>query len=216
MDAAVADRTTGFTEVRALTAELASSLSAEDQVVQSMPDASPAKWHQAHTTWFFETFLLKPNLLSYREFDPIFNYLFNSYYEAVGERHPRPSRGLLTRPSLEEVSDYRSHVDEGMVRLLACDLDVASASLVDLGLHHEQQHQELLLMDIKHLFAQNPLRPRTRSSPSLCARAFARLGGPITTAGSKRSATPGPRSPSTTNRPVTRSSCSRSRSQIVP
>ena len=162
MDSKPEDAVHRYAEVRSLTTELAAPLSAEDQAVQSMPDASPAKWHQAHTTWFFETFLLKPHLPSYREFDPFFSYLFNSYYEAVGERHPRPSRGLLTRPSLEEVGAYRSHVDNGMTKLLSSPLEESTSALIDLGLHHEQQHQELLLMDIKHLFAQNPLRPAYR------------------------------------------------------
>lgn len=162
MDSTLDDLVRRFERVRSLTTELAAPLSAEDQAVQSMDDASPAKWHQAHTTWFFETFLLKPSLQGYREFDPFFNYLFNSYYEAVGERHPRPSRGLLTRPSLEEVSAYRSHVDLAMTNLLSTRLDPLTSALVDLGLNHEQQHQELLLMDIKHLFAQNPLRPAYR------------------------------------------------------
>jgi ergothioneine biosynthesis protein EgtB len=152
-----------FSGVRSLTEVLAAPLSAEDQAAQSMPDASPTKWHQAHTTWFFETFILGPNLPGYEPFHPAFGYLFNSYYEAVGARHPRPIRGLLTRPSLEEVRAYRTYVDESMQQLLAGRIDEATSSLVELGLHHEQQHQELLLMDIKHLFSCNPLRPAYRS-----------------------------------------------------
>jgi ergothioneine biosynthesis protein EgtB len=148
-----------FSQVRSLTESLASPLSAEDQAAQSMADASPTKWHQAHTTWFFETFILGPSLAGYEPFHPAFGYLFNSYYEAVGARHPRPIRGLLTRPSLEEVRAYRAYVDASMQRLLAERIDAPTADLVELGLHHEQQHQELLLMDIKHLFSCNPMRP---------------------------------------------------------
>jgi ergothioneine biosynthesis protein EgtB len=151
-----------FSGVRSLTATLAAPLTAEDQAAQSMPDASPTKWHQAHTTWFFETFLLGPSLPGYEPFHPSFGYLFNSYYEAVGARHPRPIRGLLTRPSLEEVRAYRAHVDASMRQLLAGGMDELTSSLVELGLHHEQQHQELLLMDIKHLFSCNPLQPAYR------------------------------------------------------
>ncbi len=162
-----------FSEVRSLTEELAAPLSAEDQAAQSMPDASPTKWHQAHTTWFFETFILGPGLPGYTPFHPAFGYLFNSYYEAVGARHPRPIRGLLTRPSLEEVRAYRVHVDVAMQQLLAARIDEPTTSLVELGLHHEQQHQELLLMDIKHLFSCNPLRPtyrERRDEPTSSAR----------------------------------------------
>ena len=151
-----------FSDVRSSTEVLAAPLSAEDQAAQSMPDASPTKWHQAHTTWFFETFVVGPNLVGYEPFHPAFGYLFNSYYEAVGARHPRPIRGLLTRPSLDEVHGYRAHVDAGMQQLLTGEIDVETAALVELGLHHEQQHQELLLMDIKHLFSCNPLHPAYR------------------------------------------------------
>jgi ergothioneine biosynthesis protein EgtB len=145
--------------VRARTAALARPLSAEDMVVQSMPDASPAKWHLAHTTWFFETFLLAGRERGYAPFDPRYAYLFNSYYDAVGPRHARPQRGLLTRPSLEEVRAYRAQVDARVDRLLASGLDPDGASVLELGLHHEQQHQELLLTDIKHAFSCNPLSP---------------------------------------------------------
>ncbi len=144
--------------IRAHTERLASALSAEDQCVQSMPDASPAKWHRAHTTWFFEQFVLCPHLPGYRVFDERFRYLFNSYYEAVGQRHPRPSRGLLTRPSVECIAAYRGHVDAAMAAL-AGDMPDCVAALVELGLQHEQQHQELLLTDILHAFGQNPLAP---------------------------------------------------------
>jgi ergothioneine biosynthesis protein EgtB len=143
--------------VRHLTEELAQPLSPEDQTVQSMPDASPTKWHLAHTTWFFETFLLKPLLESYRPFDPAYEYLFNSYYEAVGPRHPRPQRGMITRPGIDEILAYRRHVSDSMAELI--DSGRADDSLVELGINHEQQHQELILMDIKHALSLNPLFP---------------------------------------------------------
>ena len=144
-----------YRDVRAHTERLAAFLSAEDQCVQSMPDASPAKWHRAHTTWFFEEFVLVPNDPDYRVFDGNFRYLFNSYYDNVGARHPRPMRGLLTRPASETVAAYRQHVDRAMEAFVP----KAPATLVELGLQHEQQHQELLLTDILHAFAQNPLSP---------------------------------------------------------
>jgi ergothioneine biosynthesis protein EgtB len=150
-----------FRDVRDLTEALASPLRPEDQVVQSMPDVSPTKWHRGHTTWFFETFLLESGLTGYDVFDLEFRYLFNSYYETIGPRHPRQERGLVSRPSVEEVGDYRAHVDAAMEKLIDCCenewLDVFP--LVELGLHHEQQHQELLLMDIKHVLSCNPLEP---------------------------------------------------------
>ncbi|MDB5435053.1 MAG: hypothetical protein JWR47_1310 [Phenylobacterium sp.] len=147
-----------YRAVRQATEALTRSLTPEDQLAQSMPDASPTKWHLAHTTWFWETFLLGPRLAGYRPFDPRFHYLFNSYYEALGPRQPRPERGLLTRPSLDDVLAYRAHVDEAMGRLLAEGAG-DFADLLDLGLAHEEQHQELILMDILHLFAQSPLQP---------------------------------------------------------
>jgi dimethylhistidine N-methyltransferase len=157
-----------FAQVRAATLLLTTPLSAEDQTVQSMPDCSPVKWHQAHTAWFFETFLLIPNDPEYRPFDPLFGYLFNSYYETVGPRRPRPERGLVTRPSLSEVRAYRRHVDAAMTDLLAGPLgrDAAITALVELGLAHEQQHQELILMDVLHLFAQMPGHPAYRPAPA--------------------------------------------------
>lgn len=151
-----------FRRVRATSVGLAGGLSPEDQVVQSMPDASPVKWHLAHTTWFFETFLLIPNLPSYRPFDPAFGYLFNSYYEAIGARHPRPRRGLLTRPGVAEVAAYRDHVDAAMLTLLDRPEAEPLAPLVTLGLAHEEQHQELILMDLLHLLSCNPLAPAYR------------------------------------------------------
>jgi dimethylhistidine N-methyltransferase len=145
--------------VRRHTETLAAPLSPEDQAAQSMPDASPTKWHRAHTTWFFETFLLTPFLPGYEVYDPAFGYLFNSYYEAVGPRQPRPQRGLLTRPSAQTIGAYRAHVDTAMARLLAGPLTPEIRERLELGLAHEEQHQELILMDILHLFAQSPLSP---------------------------------------------------------
>jgi ergothioneine biosynthesis protein EgtB len=153
------DLTSRLFETRDLSLELAAPLSDEDQVVQAMDDASPTKWHLAHTTWFFEAFLLKRFLPGYRLFDESFEYCFNSYYESVGARHPRPQRGLLTRPSSEEVRDYRAHVDAALRQLCATDLSDAAAELIELGINHEQQHQELLLTDILNLFASEPLKP---------------------------------------------------------
>ncbi|WP_339515452.1 ergothioneine biosynthesis protein EgtB [Pseudomonas sp. RL_15y_Pfl2_60] len=148
-----------YLAVRGRTESLIAPLSHEDMVVQSMPDASPAKWHIAHTSWFFETFLLAPHLDNYGAFDPSFSYLFNSYYEAVGPRHPRPQRGLMTRPSAEQVLAYRKHVDQHMAELLQTPLAPAQHKLIELGLAHEEQHQELLLMDILHLFSTSSLKP---------------------------------------------------------
>jgi ergothioneine biosynthesis protein EgtB len=165
-----------FLAVRHLSEALAAPLAAEDQVVQSMPDASPTKWHLAHTTWFFETFLLRPFQAGYEVYDDRFNHLFNSYYETIGSRHPRDRRGLLTRPTVTEVLYYRAHVDAAMLDLLlniADDDSVPAAALVRLGIEHEQQHQELLLTDILHAFAQNPLQP------AYSGRA---MGGPISSA----------------------------------
>ena len=145
--------------VRQSSQNLCESLSEADATVQSMPDASPAKWHLAHTTWFFETMVLGPYLPGYRVFDNSFNFLFNSYYEAIGARHPRPKRGMITRPSLEVISAYRAHVDAGVERLLDRVPSAKVVELLELGCHHEQQHQELLLTDILHLFSQNPSQP---------------------------------------------------------
>ena len=151
-----------FDAVRARTLALAAPLSAEDQCVQSMPDASPVKWHLAHTTWFFEAVVLVPHMAGYRPFNDRYFYLFNSYYEVLGPRHARPQRGLLTRPSLNEVHAYRAHVDDAMRRFMDCAAGsawVAAGPLVELGLHHEQQHQELILTDVLHAFWCNPLLP---------------------------------------------------------
>ncbi len=151
-----------FRAVRAETEHRAAPLGAEDQMVQSMPDASPAKWHRAHTTWFFEQFLLVAHLRGYRVFDESYAYLFNSYYVAAGPRHARPSRGLLTRPDCRQVVAYRAHVDAAVDRLLAGADNSELAQvlrILEIGLHHEQQHQELLLTDILHAFADNPISP---------------------------------------------------------
>jgi ergothioneine biosynthesis protein EgtB len=151
-----------YQEVRQLSESICRPLAIEDYVIQSMADVSPPKWHLAHTTWFFETFLLS-HFPGYEVFHPQFNYLFNSYYEAVGKRHPRPKRGLLSRPTVEEIYRYRAYVDAAMQALLHQIDESNLSSLVLLGLHHEQQHQELLLTDIKHILASNPLRPAYRS-----------------------------------------------------
>jgi ergothioneine biosynthesis protein EgtB len=148
--------------VRGRTEALAAPLSAEDQTIQTMPDVSPTKWHRAHVTWFFETFVLGPHDPMYGVVDPAYGFLFNSYYESVGRRHPRPSRGLLSRPGVAEIAEYRRIVDEAMDGFLVGGLVADVAALVELGLNHEQQHQELLLMDIKHVLGANPLRPAYR------------------------------------------------------
>jgi ergothioneine biosynthesis protein EgtB len=153
-----------YVEVRRLTERLCAPLEVEDYGVQSMPDASPAKWHLAHTSWFFETFVLSAAGGDYRPFDPRFGYLFNSYYNAVGDRLPRSRRGLLSRPTVADVYRYRKHVDEAMHRLLQASRVGALESVIVLGLNHEQQHQELLLTDLKHAFGSNPLRPAYREA----------------------------------------------------
>jgi ergothioneine biosynthesis protein EgtB len=156
-----------YREVRAATVALAAPLTAEDCAVQSMPDASPVKWHLAHTTWFFETFVLAARDPQRRPFHPEYRVLFNSYYNAVGAKHPRPERGLLTRPPLSEVLAFRAQVDGEVTALLdAGALSPELLALVELGTHHEQQHQELILTDVKHLLSCNPLRPAyTKSWP---------------------------------------------------
>jgi ergothioneine biosynthesis protein EgtB len=176
-----------FRRVRGETEARAAHLSAEDQIVQSMADASPTKWHRAHVTWFFEQFLLLPNDPSYKIFDQRFPFLFNSYYVAAGPRHARPQRGLITRPNGEEVAGYRAHVDAAVERLIA-NIPAADAerffSILEIGLHHEQQHQELLLTDILHAFAQNPTDPvydvaRQPPRTSLGPRGFVDVPGGI-------------------------------------
>ncbi len=165
-----------FLRIRAFSDALSGNLSDADATAQSMPDASPAKWHLAHTTWFFEAFLLRDFVPQYRLFDTRFPFLFNSYYEAEGARIPRASRGLLTRPSLEEIRSYRAHIDEAVEQALP-DLSPAAAALVELGCQHEQQHQELLLTDILHLFAQNPLAPAAwQRAPARAVHAPSQMG----------------------------------------
>lgn len=148
-----------FERTRALSVELCAPLEPEDYVLQSMPDASPAKWHLAHTTWFFETFLLGAKLPGYHPFHPSFGYLFNSYYNTIGDRIPRARRGLLSRPTVAQVIEYRRHVDRAMLDLLGGPEHDGVFELIELGLNHEQQHQELIVTDVKHGLAQNPIRP---------------------------------------------------------
>lgn len=150
-----------FTEVRRRTTDLTRTLETEDFVVQSMPDASPTRWHLAHTTWFFETFVLSRSDAAYRPFHPLYRALFNSYYNAIGEPFPRDRRGTLSRPTVRDVMAYRAHVDREIDALLDRDLplDPDLASALELGMHHEQQHQELILTDIKHALSLNPLSP---------------------------------------------------------
>ena len=166
MSADLRDR---FFATRALTAALAAPLSDADATVQSMDDASPTKWHLAHVTWFLESFVLRDHVAQYRAFDDSFAYLFNSYYEAEGARHTRAHRGLLTRPSLGQILDYRTHV-EAAIGDVWNNLPEAALQLVELGIHHEQQHQELLLTDILHLFSLNPTLPAYWPEPAPCAR----------------------------------------------
>ncbi len=156
------DLVAAFLNIRGETERRAAPLSPEDQVIQSMPDASPAKWHRAHTTWFFEQFVLGPHLEGYRAFHPDYAFLFNSYYVSAGPRHARAARGLLTRPGAADVTAYRQHVDEAVARLLttaAPSLLARLGPLMEVGFNHEQQHQELMLTDILHAFAQNPVFP---------------------------------------------------------
>ena len=149
-----------YRSVRGETERRAAFLSPEDQVVQSMPDASPTKWHRAHVTWFFEQFLLRPYVPGYKVFDERFAYLFNSYYVAAGPRKARPQRGLLTRPTAEEIGDYRAHVDTAVCALIETAEDISNLiPIIEIGLHHEQQHQELLITDILHAFSYNETHP---------------------------------------------------------
>ena len=154
-----------FERVRRETEALCAPLSTEDYVVQSMPDASPTKWHLAHTTWFFESFILEPHSPDYEPFNPQFGYLFNSYYNSVGQMHLRPHRGLLTRPTVEDVYAYRDYVNVNVAKRLDDTDDPGLEFLVKLGCHHEQQHQELILTDIKHVLFQNPLLPAYADLP---------------------------------------------------
>jgi ergothioneine biosynthesis protein EgtB len=158
-----------YLRVRTLTLAICEPLQPEDHVVQSMPDTSPAKWHLAHTSWFFEEFVLKAHVPGYRPFDPTYHFLFNSYYQSVGPMHDRPARGLLSRPTVADIHRYRAHVDEHMHALLARSPDGTAQSVTTLGLNHEQQHQELMFTDLKHMFSVNPLRPAYRVRPSRSA-----------------------------------------------
>ena len=163
-----------YAVVRRTTEQLARPLSSEDCQIQSMPDASPTKWHLAHTSWFFETFVLADHAPRYQVFDPSFKFLFNSYYNAIGDRIARPNRGLITRPSLDEVYAYRASVDQAMQSFFEGageSLDTTLAAVIELGINHEQQHQELILTDIKHALAQNPLRPAYRDGLAIAASA---------------------------------------------
>ncbi len=189
-DAAILDRPAdAYLAVRRATERLVSPLSEEDSVVQSMPDASPAKWHLAHTTWFFETFVLERTQPGFRPFDPAFRILFNSYYNTVGPQHARPRRGLLTRPSRDQVRAYRAHVDGAITRLVEQGtLDDRARRVFGIGLNHEQQHQELILMDIKHLLSCNPIRPAyappaTTATPAAAPRAWIPHDGGLVTIG---------------------------------
>ena len=167
-----------YTAVRNRSRAIAAPLSAEDCAAQPMPDASPTKWHLAHTTWFFETFVLEPHEPGFAPCHPAFRVLFNSYYNGVGAKHPRPQRGLLTRPSLDDVLAYRADVDARMARLLPTVLHSgAVCTLIELGLQHEQQHQELMLTDILHLLSCNPLWPAYSAAPASMA-APARAAAP--------------------------------------
>jgi ergothioneine biosynthesis protein EgtB len=152
-----------FAEIRNLSLRLTAHLSAEDQMLQSMPDASPTKWHLAHTTWFFETFILESNVPGYQSFDSRFKYLLNSYYKQLGAHPNRSSRGLMSRPSLEEVHEYRAHVDAAVLANID-ELDPKALALLEIGLNHEQQHQELIMTDIKHALWFAPLRPDVLAS----------------------------------------------------
>ena len=156
-----------YRRLRGLSLDLTNTLAIEDQVVQTIPEVSPTKWHLGHTTWFFEQFCLSSRAPRYEPYDERFSFLFNSYYQTVGAMHGRPQRGLLSRPTVAEIHAYREHVDDGMMRLLGAQGDDEELDfLVTLGLHHEQQHQELMLTDIKHVFFSNPLYPAYRPGQS--------------------------------------------------
>lgn len=166
-----------YSAVRQQSLDICEPLEVEDYLVQPMDDASPPKWHLAHVTWFFETFLLKPFVRDYQAYDDSYEVLFNSYYNGVGEQYPRPKRGLLSRPTLDELLGYRRYVDEHMLRLIDSDLDQGQQFRIALGLHHEQQHQELLFTDIKYNLGNNPLRPPYRSN--IAANNYRQTGQPL-------------------------------------
>lgn len=193
----------GVRTVRLQTEELCRPLLTEDYGVQTMPNVSPPKWHLAHTTWFFERFILVPFQPGYRPFHPQFDYLFNSYYETIGTSYPRPRRSLLSRPSVAQVYRYRAYVDEAMGRLIDSVSSKrwdAVATRTVIGLHHEQQHQELLLTDIKHILGNNPLRPVYRDSPPRPMQRRQRSSGSNTRAALFRSVIKAPDSRSITKR----------------
>src|SRR5436309_15026497 len=177
---------------RKLTLELAAPLSDADATIQPCPDASPAKWHLAHTTWFFETFVLRDHVAGHRPYDAGWAYLFNSYYEGEGDRHPRAKRGMLSRPSLDEIRAWRAYVDEAVVRALP-ELPAAGHHVLELGLQHEQQHQELMLTDMLAAMAENPLKPalwpRAAAAP---VRAAPPMGGVARPGGLYEIGTSGP------------------------
>lgn len=159
-----------FTSIRADSDDLCLPLEIEDYGIQTMPDVSPPKWHLAHTSWFFETFLLKPFCKNYKSYDPVFAHLFNSYYEQAGTFHTRPERGLLSRPTVKEVYQYRHYINQHMLTLMNDALHTERSEILrrtEIGLHHEQQHQELMLTDIKNIFAYNPLKPIYKELPKL-------------------------------------------------
>ena len=179
-----------YESVRSLTVELTSTLMAEDTVVQSMPDVSPTKWHLAHVTWFFERFILEAHVAGYQVFDERYDFMLNSYFYTAGQMYARPQRGLLSRPTLVEVLDYRKHVDDAMLHLLSERGDEDEiAFLATIGLHHEQQHHELILADIKHVFSCNPMKPAANPalshppSSQVAVLSFANVAGGITRIG---------------------------------
>jgi ergothioneine biosynthesis protein EgtB len=187
------DLAEGFRRVRAATEALTGNLGAEDQNLQSMPEASPVKWHRAHTSWFFESFILKPMAGNYREIDPDYQYLFNSYYHGIGEQFPRARRGLISHPNAEAVSNYRHHVDHAMLEWIeSCPASKLEAlgKLVVLGINHEQQHQELIVTDLKHAWSHNPLAPcwaePTTPSGEVARMAWRDFPGGIHEIGSER------------------------------
>ena len=188
-----------YQQIRRATLALTEPFSAEDQMLQSMPDASPAKWHLAHTTWFFETFILGQRGPGYRPFDPRFKHLFNSYYKQLGAHPVRGSRGLMSRPSLEEVHAYRAWVDDAMGHFLENEeVNEGLAALIEVGLNHEQQHQELILTDLKHALWSMPLRPERRKPSARGEHAFPRRSGSTSQAEFTKSATRATVLPSTT------------------
>ena len=211
-----ADLSRRFQRVRACTETLCQPLCTEDYVIQTMPDVSPTKWHLAHTSWFFEAFLLAEHQPAYASPDPLYSYLFNSYYIQIGERFHRPHRGLLSRPTVDEIYVYRRHVDEAVLALLDTadeQLLAKAAPVVILGLQHEQQHQELLLTDIKHVLSVNPMHP-VYAGPAATDAAVERDGTgaavPPMTASGTWCSHPWPQTPRSHRTLILRSRCTRS------